>query len=399
MKSSGPLSGPRTRARLASLAGVLVACALIGGSLVSLNRTVLPFTGWPSVQKNATADTIVPNVPRREQTVGRSGRASSTGAATVTLADGRVVALPLPTAIAPATGGATASTGTTPAAGPSAPATSGGTTTPGTTGGNANRPSTSVGSGPADGSPNAPVNGTTGTAPATPSVPAASTPVPTVPQTPVAATNSSSTDQTARDAAKAGVTADEQDQAPIQINLDPSAPATVGEVGDGLPAGVVVGVTLDPSTPVDTAPAVPDEAPPVDTPPAEQPPAETPPAEQPPAQSSDDNHGSDNNNSPTDNGQSARAARKSAPAQSAPAAQSTPAQQQSAPAPQSAPATQSAPAKRPVASTPAPAPQPAASTPAPAASTPAPAPAASTPGGDQQNGAVPTAGAGADDGQ
>src|SRR5258705_13632444 len=40
---------PRARARWASLLGVIVASALVGGSLMGLSRDVLPFIGWPSL--------------------------------------------------------------------------------------------------------------------------------------------------------------------------------------------------------------------------------------------------------------------------------------------------------------------------------------------------------------
>src|SRR6266540_4858751 len=40
---------PRARARWASLLGVVVAGALVGGSLIGLSQDVLPFAGWPSL--------------------------------------------------------------------------------------------------------------------------------------------------------------------------------------------------------------------------------------------------------------------------------------------------------------------------------------------------------------
>ncbi len=102
---------PRARARLASLAGVLVACALIAGSLVSLNRTVLPFKGWPTIKAQGPADSILPAVPDRGSASARRGER----AGGVRLADGRVVALPLPGVTAGPGAGGAAALATTPA--------------------------------------------------------------------------------------------------------------------------------------------------------------------------------------------------------------------------------------------------------------------------------------------
>ena len=106
---TGRLS-PRARARLASLAGVVAACGLIAGSLVSLNRDVLPFSGWPTVQAQHGGETVVPAVPEPGPTASSEGRlASGTGGA-VRLPDGRTVTIPLPGVIAGTPGGAAAVT-------------------------------------------------------------------------------------------------------------------------------------------------------------------------------------------------------------------------------------------------------------------------------------------------
>src|SRR6478735_1271779 len=119
---TGRLS-PRTRARLASLAGVLAACGLIAGSLISLNRDVLPFSGWPTVQSQRGGETVVPAVPEPGPTASSEGRlASGTGGA-VRLPDGRTVTIPLPGVIAGTPGGAAVTTApTTTSGGPAAPA-------------------------------------------------------------------------------------------------------------------------------------------------------------------------------------------------------------------------------------------------------------------------------------
>src|SRR6059058_3925516 len=112
---------PRTRARLASVAGVLVACALIAGSLISLNRSVLPFSGWPTVKGQDPAQSEVPVVTQRQVA---SDRRAERG---VRLADGRVVAVALPGLTAGAGATAPATTFIVPGAGPATPGGTGGT--------------------------------------------------------------------------------------------------------------------------------------------------------------------------------------------------------------------------------------------------------------------------------
>src|SRR6266498_3874907 len=58
-----PRLSPRARARWATLLGVVTAGALAGGSLVSLNRDVLPFTDWPSLRGHGDASQQLPAAP------------------------------------------------------------------------------------------------------------------------------------------------------------------------------------------------------------------------------------------------------------------------------------------------------------------------------------------------
>src|SRR6266511_2609897 len=53
-----PRLSPRARARWATLLGVVA-----GGSLVSLNRDVLPFTDWPSLRGHGDASQQLPAAP------------------------------------------------------------------------------------------------------------------------------------------------------------------------------------------------------------------------------------------------------------------------------------------------------------------------------------------------
>src|SRR6266536_3972411 len=75
---------PRARARWASVLGVAVAGTLAGGSLVALNRDVLPFTGWPSLKGHGDAHQQLPAAPALVRHHAASGGGSPVGRALTT---------------------------------------------------------------------------------------------------------------------------------------------------------------------------------------------------------------------------------------------------------------------------------------------------------------------------
>src|SRR5690348_3051334 len=53
----------RGRTRWATALGIVTALALIVGSLVALNRSVLPFGGWPTDPESSAPDQFLPEAP------------------------------------------------------------------------------------------------------------------------------------------------------------------------------------------------------------------------------------------------------------------------------------------------------------------------------------------------
>src|SRR5215211_2393161 len=53
----------RGRARWATVLGIVTALALIAGSLVALNRSVLPFGGWPTGPQSSAGEQFLPEAP------------------------------------------------------------------------------------------------------------------------------------------------------------------------------------------------------------------------------------------------------------------------------------------------------------------------------------------------
>src|SRR4051794_41367258 len=53
----------RGRARWATVLGIVVALALIGGSLLALTRSILPFDGWPSGPESSAGEQYLPQEP------------------------------------------------------------------------------------------------------------------------------------------------------------------------------------------------------------------------------------------------------------------------------------------------------------------------------------------------
>src|SRR3954451_10386251 len=107
----------RGRARWATVLGIVAALALIGGSLIALNRSVLSFDGWSSGPEPAVVQQELPAEPRTA-----IGSGSVSGTLGTPGIPGTTGSPPVPVLPTPA-GGAGAVTGTL------------GGTTGGTTGG------------------------------------------------------------------------------------------------------------------------------------------------------------------------------------------------------------------------------------------------------------------------
>src|SRR5688572_11240711 len=70
----------RGRARWATVLGIVVALALIGGSLLALNRTVLPFNGWPGGTESSEGEQYLPReAPAVTGVLPNGGTPGSTG--------------------------------------------------------------------------------------------------------------------------------------------------------------------------------------------------------------------------------------------------------------------------------------------------------------------------------
>src|SRR3954469_22299715 len=67
--------GVRGRARWATVLGIVAALALIGGSLVALNRSVLSFDGWSTEPQQAPVEQTLPPEPDTAIDTGSTGGA------------------------------------------------------------------------------------------------------------------------------------------------------------------------------------------------------------------------------------------------------------------------------------------------------------------------------------
>src|SRR3954465_5958315 len=67
--------GVRGRARWATVFGIVAALALIGGSLVALNRSVLSFDGWSTEPQQAPEEQTLPPEPDTAIDTGSTGGA------------------------------------------------------------------------------------------------------------------------------------------------------------------------------------------------------------------------------------------------------------------------------------------------------------------------------------
>src|SRR3954451_22291021 len=67
--------GVRGRARWATVLGIVAALALIGGSLVALNRSVLSFDGWSTDTQQAPGEQPLPPEPDTAIDTGSTGGA------------------------------------------------------------------------------------------------------------------------------------------------------------------------------------------------------------------------------------------------------------------------------------------------------------------------------------
>lgn len=104
----------RGRARWATVLGIVAAVALIGASLMALNRTVLPFDGWPTSPDAGTERQYLPDAP--PTVLGRPGeRAGGSGSGLPALGGG-TLAGPLLVPAPPATTAGAPAAGATPGA-------------------------------------------------------------------------------------------------------------------------------------------------------------------------------------------------------------------------------------------------------------------------------------------
>jgi Bacterial TSP3 repeat len=95
-----PRLSARARARWALVVGVVVAGTLAGGSLVALNRDVLPFGDWPSFSARPDGSQRLPDAPAQSRDA-RRGRPTPNAGTAVVLAP-PAAATPAPIAAAPA---------------------------------------------------------------------------------------------------------------------------------------------------------------------------------------------------------------------------------------------------------------------------------------------------------
>src|SRR3954452_7697816 len=145
--------GVRGRARWATVLGIVAALALIGGSLVALNRSVLSFDGWSTETQQAPVEQTLPPEPDTAIDTGSTGGALALPEFSGTTGSPLLPALPTAGGGTGAAGGVAGGTtaggitgGTGGSGGTGAPGAAGGLqSSPPTAGGARTRPGPSAG--------------------------------------------------------------------------------------------------------------------------------------------------------------------------------------------------------------------------------------------------------------